>query len=55
LWGSLDHRQALNHRLGAHWRKPWPVESTLRLQTEDNCWQDLAASADPPVLFVRAA
>jgi phosphatidylserine/phosphatidylglycerophosphate/cardiolipin synthase-like enzyme len=47
-------QEALSHRLGAHWRKPWPLESTLRLRTEDSCWHELAASADPPALFVQA-
>jgi phosphatidylserine/phosphatidylglycerophosphate/cardiolipin synthase-like enzyme len=48
-------QEALNHRLGIHWRNPWPLESSLRLRTDDSCWQEFAASADPPVLFVQAA
>jgi phosphatidylserine/phosphatidylglycerophosphate/cardiolipin synthase-like enzyme len=45
----------LNERLGAHWRKPWPLEPELRLRAEDVCWQDFTASAERPVLYVQGA
>jgi phosphatidylserine/phosphatidylglycerophosphate/cardiolipin synthase-like enzyme len=48
-------QEVLSHRLGAHWRKPWPLESSLRLRAVDSCWQEFTASADPPVLYVQAA
>jgi phosphatidylserine/phosphatidylglycerophosphate/cardiolipin synthase-like enzyme len=47
-------QRAADDRLGAHWRKPWPLESSLRLRAEDSCWQEFTASADPPVLYVQA-
>jgi phosphatidylserine/phosphatidylglycerophosphate/cardiolipin synthase-like enzyme len=48
-------QRELDQRLGAHWRKPWPLEAELRLRAEDTCWQEFTASAEPPVLYVQAA
>jgi phosphatidylserine/phosphatidylglycerophosphate/cardiolipin synthase-like enzyme len=47
-------QEEMSHRLGARWRRPWPLESSLRLRAEDSCWREFTASAAPPVLYVQA-
>jgi phosphatidylserine/phosphatidylglycerophosphate/cardiolipin synthase-like enzyme len=48
-------QELLDQRLAARWRKPWPLESPLRVRAETACWQRLVASVVvPPVLYVQA-
>jgi hypothetical protein len=45
---------ALDRRLAAGWRRPWPLDTRLRVRADQACWQALTRSAEPPVLYVQA-
>jgi len=47
-------QKSVSQRFAARWRKPWPLGPRLQVRAEAACWQELLASAQPPVLWLQS-
>jgi phosphatidylserine/phosphatidylglycerophosphate/cardiolipin synthase-like enzyme len=55
LFDPRPAQASLDLALDAKWRKPWPLESPVRVRATASCWQAFSESANPPVLYLQSA